>query len=167
MGSGKSTVGPLLANTLGYNFIDLDERIEEQEQKTIKKIFETHGEEYFRKTEYNVLQKISQQTELVVALGGGTILHQKNLSLIKEKGILIYLKTDIEILYKRLQKKNSRPLLQNDNGKSFPNEQLKKKIQTLLIERSPYYEQADIIIQTEEKNVGETIQEIEKKIEIL
>lgn len=85
MASGKSTVGPILANTIGWGFYDLDKLIEVETSLSIKEIFKV-GESYFRKLETDVLKKVSLLNEFVISLGGGTIVDQENLKLIKGSG---------------------------------------------------------------------------------
>ena len=138
-GSGKSTLGPQLAQQLGYAFIDLDSHIEQAEGHTIADIFEQRGEEAFREIEALALrQVVSQSTEaLVLACGGGTPCFHDSMQWMLSKGIVIYLKEEKEVLVKRLQgQSNKRPLLQ---------ENPKKKLGDLLQMRSPIYEQATLI----------------------
>ena len=111
MAAGKSTIGPILANTLGWNFLDLDKAIEAEEGMKITEIFEARGEEYFRKKELEMLKTISKKNHLIVALGGGTIANSKNLKLLKESGRLIYLHSSPEMAYKRLVYKRDSPAL--------------------------------------------------------
>ena len=92
MTSGKSTIGPILANVLGWEFKDLDRVIEEHENKTVVEIFETNGEEYFRNLEYKFLIEFSNERKLILSLGGGTIAFDRNLKLLKDSGKIVYLK---------------------------------------------------------------------------
>ena len=101
-GSGKSTIGPLLANSLGYEFIDLDQMIEKQAGKTITLIFAENGEEYFRKLEFHALEGVVEQTNLVISLGGGVLQNDRSYELIKATGTLVYLKSPARTLAKRL-----------------------------------------------------------------
>ena len=92
MGSGKSTIGPILANTLGYRFIDLDSYIEKLVSKTVSRIFAEQGEPAFRLLETEAVQSLTREQDMIISLGGGTLATGENLRLVKEHGILIYLK---------------------------------------------------------------------------
>jgi len=96
-GSGKSSIGPLLANSLGYDFIDIDSAIEEQEGKTITRIFAEEGERAFRKLEQAMIATIAERKEMVASLGGGALEHTPTFELISTTGTLVYLKSDPKI----------------------------------------------------------------------
>jgi shikimate kinase len=164
MGSGKSTIGPILANTLGYDFIDIDKAIEQQTGLTVKEIFQTKGEESFRSLERSLLLHLRTRDHLVVSLGGGTIADPVSFPLIRESGILIYLKTAPEQLFKRLQHKTDRPVLVDGTGEQLNEEALRRRIRDLYSRREHYYEQADIIIPTDERKLGLTVDQIVKKL---
>lgn len=166
MGSGKSTVGPILANTIGYKFLDLDQVIEKKEGKKIGEIFASEGEVKFRASERAMLREILQIHSTVISLGGGTVTNQETLDMIKKNGILIYLKSDPEHIFKRLRTKSDRPMLRDDSGRLLDGDDLKKKIETLLAKRESYYEQADLIISTDDKKIGYTIDELAKKLSV-
>ncbi len=91
MASGKSTIGPIVANTLGWIFFDLDKEIEKRENRKITKIFEEDGEDYFRHIETEILKNISNSENLIISLGGGTMIIQENREFIKKNGKLIFL----------------------------------------------------------------------------
>lgn len=164
MTSGKSTIGPILANVLGWDFYDLDKVIADQENKSIVEIFESSGEEYFREVEKETLAKLSVQTKLVVALGGGTLTNELNLEVIKKTGLLVYLKVTPEILYKRLKNKIDRPLFKDLVLGEKSEKEFIQKIETLLNSREDYYNQADLIINTDETKIGYTVDRIAKQI---
>ncbi len=164
MGSGKSTIGPILANTLGYEFVDLDTLIEQREHEKIGKIFSDKGENYFRSVERALVTELSQRPRIVVSLGGGTIVHQPTLDVVKQQGILIYLKADAEQIYRRLRPKGDRPLLRTPEGVLMDDEQLKTRINELLSQRSAFYEQAHIIMHTDDKKIGLTIDTLVHKL---
>src|SRR5210317_499188 len=111
MGSGKSAVGKILANKLDYNFIDVDKMIEIKAKKTIKKIFEEDGEEYFRDLEEKITINILNHKETIVSLGGGAIVNEKIRNTINKNSYNIYLNVDINILMKRLKNSKTRPLI--------------------------------------------------------
>ena len=167
MTSGKSTVGPILANVLGFEFIDLDKEIESEESLSIVEIFEKKGEEYFRELETRKLTEFSQRDNLIISLGGGTITNDRNFGIIRKSGKIIYLKVAPNVLYRRLKNKIDRPLIREMvlNGNS--EKEFVEKIEELLQKRSRYYEQADLIVESDMQPLGVTIDRIAKKISVL
>ncbi len=167
MTSGKSTVGPILANVLGFEFIDLDKEIESQENLSIVEIFEKKGDTSFHELETHVLTRFSQKDDLVISLGGGTITNDTNFAIIRKTGKIIYLKVAPNVLYKRLKNKIDRPLIRDMvlNGNS--EKDFVEKIEELLQKRSKYYERADLIIESDMQPLGVTIDKIAKKISVL
>lgn len=164
MGSGKSTVGPILANTIGFKFIDLDALIEQKENKRINEIFALEGEQKFRSLERENLRGLLSNASTIVSLGGGTVTNDETLSLVKKHGVLVYLKSDVDHIFQRLRTKSDRPMLRDDNGNLLDGAELLKKIETLLTAREKFYNQADVIISTDEKKIGYTIDELAKKL---
>jgi shikimate kinase len=164
MGSGKSTIGPILANTLGWDFLDLDIVIEEKEGKKISLIFEDRGEEYFRNLEKETLQELAGRENVILALGGGTITNQDNIKLLKETGKIVYLKMSAELAYKRLRFKRDRPVLTRDGTVNLSRKDFIEKIKQLISARNEYYEQADVTIDTDNQPIGVTIDKILKVI---
>ncbi len=163
MASGKSTIGPILANTLGWDFYDLDKVIEHEHGKSVSNIFEEKGEKYFRDKETEMLCKLSQKLRSVISLGGGTASSNNNLDVMKKTGKIIYLKASPEALFQRLRFKNDRPLL-NPDSEDEAGAKLKLRIEELLNKRAPFYEQADIIIDTDQYPLGKTVDLIAKQI---
>jgi len=155
MGSGKSSIGKILANKLDYNFIDVDKMIESDAGKTIKKIFEEDGEQYFRDLEEKITINILELKETIVSLGGGAIINKNIRDSIKKNSYNIYLNVDIDILTKRLQNSKTRPLIYKKN--------LKKELINLIGIREKFYLKADLILKNE-KNIIETTENIIKKI---
>lgn len=159
MGCGKSYIGSKLAVTLGFHFLDLDSLIENTEGDTIAHIFETRGETAFRQIESDNLKGLSKWSDLVVATGGGAACFHNNMKWMNEHGISIYLETTPELLLSRLISQTAqRPLLR---GKS--EEELLNFIKTKVVERSPFYNQAKIVIHQTE-NSDEIVFEILQKI---
>ncbi len=163
MGAGKSTVGPILANTLGWDYYDLDKVIEERLEKKIKTIFEENGEPFFRQVESDVLRELSHGSNVIISLGGGTIVNQTNLNIIKDTGKIIYLKASIDSIYKRVAFKRDRPNLIID-GEEFSREKLIQKINNLFNAREKYYNQADLTIDTDNISIGVTVDKLAKII---
>ena len=158
--SGKSTIGPILANTLGWSFIDLDKFIEQKEGKSIKVIFEENGEDYFREIETQALKDTCELENYIISLGGGTIASQTNLDIIKSSGYLIYLESSAEETYNRLRFKRDRPALFFDGDEEPTKEEFIAKINALLTKRVAYYNQADIKINTDKYRVGKTVDKL-------
>lgn len=153
MGSGKTTIGELLAEKTGYLFIDLDRVIELSESKTINEIFKTSGEEYFREIESKIIRKVYSNNRCVFACGGGVILRGENMKVIRENSKVVYLEISPREAHNRLIKTSDRPLLGPDNRSS--------KIMELLEDRSSLYKKySDIIINNEENSCEYTVDSI-------
>ena len=137
-GTGKSTVGKLLANRLKRDFIDTDKYIESATGKTIKDIFKEEGEESFRKTEVETIAKLSKMKNKIISAGGGAVLKDENVRNLKSNGFLILLEATPKIIHDRLTQdtktKQQRPALTNKN--SFD------EIKHLIDKRQPLYENA-------------------------
>ena len=166
MCSGKSTVGKILANSIGWDFTDLDLYIEEQEGLPIPEIFARNGEEYFRQREAEALNLLAAGGSQVISLGGGTIYYFENLDRILQTGWLVYLNVPLPEIYRRLKYKTNRPLFQTTSTLVERTEGM-KKLQDLFDQRRPYYERADIVIESHSKPVGVTIDEIVKRLKRL
>ena len=157
MGSGKSSVGKILANKLQFSIIDIDKEIEKDEKLSIKEIFEKKGENYFREIESKYL--LRKRNSAVVSCGGGIVLNKKNREFLKTSGYTIYLKSSIPTLEKRLLNENSRPLLSNNNFKeTLINIYSKRKIL--------YNSAANTTIITDRRSVKEVCELIIKKLKI-
>ena len=164
MGSGKSTVGPILANTLGFEFIDLDAVLERQEKMKITDIFKNFGEARFREMERVAVHELGAGRRLVAALGGGTVVHQPTLDEIVRSGVLVYLQSTPPFIYQRLRSKTNRPMLLQSDGSTMDNEQLLRHIETLLAKRAPFYEQAHITVSIDNRRVGQTVDTIVREL---
>ncbi len=162
MGSGKSTMGPIIANTLGWDFYDLDSVIEEKESMKVSEIFESKGEQYFRNIETRQLSELSKKDMSIIALGGGTVTVEKNSEIIKNSGILIYLKISPETAYQRLKYKRDRPILTRDGTVNLDKIEFIGKLSRLMETRKSFYESADIIFETEDGSIGLTIDKLVK-----
>ena len=164
-GSGKSTIGPLLANSLGYEFVDLDQVIEKRAGKAITRIFAENGEEQFRELELQALQGVLERSDLVISLGGGVLENDRSYELIKEAGTLVYLRSSTKTLARRLCNKTDRPLLKGENNRKLSREEIEEKISAILKKREPRYESASLTVQTDVKRIGSTVEELTRKIE--
>jgi shikimate kinase len=146
MGAGKSSVGRRLAARLGVPFIDADAEIESAAGMTIAEIFAQHGESYFRAGEARVIARVLEQGPQVLATGGGAVMDANTRALIRDKGISVWLKADLEILLKRTKRRGGRPLAD--------------KIKDLLPQREPIYAQADITVQSRDEPHDTIVDEI-------
>ncbi|WKK64551.1 shikimate kinase [Lutimonas zeaxanthinifaciens] len=156
MGSGKSTVAKALSNKLHLPCVDLDDYIEEKEQMTVNKIFQTQGEVYFRLQESKYLKEILEMdSELILSVGGGTPCYSNNMELINQYSRSIYLKGSIPTICQRLRnEKDQRPLIADLNDG-----QLTEFVAKHLFERRNYYEKADTIINVDGKSLEDLVSE--------
>ena len=164
MTSGKSTLGKILANVLGWNFFDMDKELEIDEGTTVTEIFETKGEVYFRNIENIKLRELSKFEKVVISLGGGTLINDDNVKFIKQHGKLVYLRVTPEIIYTRIKKKTDRPLFKDFVLAENTKEDFIEKIKNMLGEREKYYNLANIIFDVDNSPVGETIDNLAKII---
>ena len=132
-GTGKSTVGRLLAGRLGREFVSTDEEIVKRARRTIQEIVAQQGWEYFRDLESDFCRELGSRDQLIIDTGGGAILRAQNVEVLKKNGILIWLKASVETITKRIGGDNQRPSL--TGTKSFVDE-----IQDVLRERTPKYQ---------------------------
>ena len=153
MGSGKSTVGKLLAKKLEFKFIDLDRVIELAEGKKIKDIFRLKGEKYFRDLETEVTGKIYKNKNCVFACGGGIVKRKKNMDMIKSRSVNVYLSISVQDAIKRLKNVNDRPLI-DVKKRDETIEKMIKKREVL------YRKYADLIIDNSQKRPGQAVSEI-------
>lgn len=131
MGCGKSTIGKELAKNFNFSFIDTDNIIKIEQQKSIQEIFDTFGESYFRSIEKKVYEKVSNLKNCVISTGGGVIKDKQNIQNLKKNGIIVYLKATPEKIYENIKYDNKRPLLKNQDKFNT--------ICSLLKEREPLY----------------------------
>jgi shikimate kinase len=158
MGSGKTSIGTLLARKLSYDFMDTDQLIEKRAGKSIKEIFAAEGEEYFRKMETNEILAMEDYLQhTVLSVGGGLPIQAGNAEILRTLGTVVFLKAHTDTLKDRLSGDTTRPLLSG--------EELDKKITTLLQSREPVYEKAaHFIITTDSKSFEEILNEILQKM---
>lgn len=153
MGAGKSTVGRRLAKKLRLQFFDSDQEIENRTGASINLIFEIEGEDGFRKRESEIIDELSKYPDVVLATGGGAVLDSLNRNNLVERGMVVYLRTDIKQLVKRISRDNRRPLLNTGDPV--------KKMEELLAERAAIYEDmADLVIDTDHLSVPKIVDKI-------
>lgn len=160
MGAGKSTLGKLLAQELGYRFLDTDAVIEAAAGQTATEIFATAGEAAFRELETQVLGQVAAYQQMAIATGGGIVLQRQNWSYLRH-GIVIWLDVSVDQLCDRLQSDRTRPILQGVD--------LRHTLQTLLEQRHNLYAQADVRIvidadESPQQLVIRVLEEIQKSL---
>ena len=155
MGSGKSTIGKLLAKKLKKKFLDTDHEVEVYTNFDISTIFKKFGEELFRDKETEILNKLKDKENLVISTGGGIILKDENINLMKAIGTIVFLDINLETQIKRVKYRKHRPLLQNSN--------LQIELKKLKINRDPIYNKiSDYIIEVSSKDKNTIVDEIQK-----
>ncbi len=143
MGSGKSTLGARLARKIGYEFLDMDQLIEETAGMTIPGIFSEHGESVFRKWENDILLELCQRDNVVISTGGGAPCHGDMMTVMNDHGTTVYIKLSPSALKERLiHSRTERPLIR---GKT--DSQLLEFITGLLYQREFFYNQASVTIE--------------------
>lgn len=160
MGTGKTTISKLVSQRLNMNWVDLDEMIEEREKRTIVDIFRDSGEGYFREVEKDLLKEIAQNGNYVVSTGGGIVIIDENIEIMKRSGFIVTLVASPEVIYERLKDDQSRPLLQVPDPLT--------EIKRLIFERAPFYIKGDIIVDTSfdepQVIVEQILDELEKRL---
>lgn len=157
MGTGKSSVGVRLAQKLKREFVDMDREIEVIIGMSIADIFKHYGEVRFRSEESLMAQKVGKRQDIVIATGGGAVLLNENIAALRENGILICLDASSEDIYARVnRKRGTRPLLKKNVSIH--------DIESLVLEREPFYACADIRVNTSGKDLETIINEIFQEI---
>ena len=152
-GTGKSTVGRLLASRLGRKLVSTDAEIVKRAQRTIPEIIAQEGWEYFRNLESEICRELAAHDQLVIDTGGGAILRTQNIEGLKKNGTVFWLTASVETIVKRIGSDNQRPSL---TGKSFVDE-----IQDVLQERVPKYQAAaDHIIATDNRSLNQLVETV-------
>ena len=157
MGAGKSTVGRRLAEKLGRDFYDSDSEIEKAAGLSISDIFALHGEADFRRGEKQVLKRLLELPPHVLATGGGAFIDAETRAIMKEKAVSVWLNADLETLWRRVQKRDNRPLLKRADAKAH--------LSNLVTEREPFYSQADLHVQSKDGPHNNTVTAILKALQ--
>lgn len=152
MGSGKTTVGKMLADELDYTFVDTDAIIEETSGLTINEIFSRFGENDFREKEVSAVRRLCLQENLVISTGGGIVERTENLDSLRQNGLIFYLFAPSGELFNRIRTMQNRPLLNNPDPE--------RTLAQLLEKREKFYNLADVKIDTVNKSLDEIVKEI-------
>lgn len=152
MGSGKSAIGRRLADRLGLAFADADTEIEEAAKCSIPDIFELHGEEAFRDVERRVILRLLKGPVIVVATGGGAFMNEETRAAIKENAVSIWLRADFDTLWRRVSRRNNRPMLKTENPQAT--------LRSLIDERYPVYADADLTVDSTDGPRDATVERV-------
>jgi len=152
MGAGKSTIGRRMAARLRLPFVDADTEIEKAADLTIPEIFEKHGEPYFRAGEVRVVARILDSGPQVLATGGGAYMNPETRARIRERGISLWLKAELDVLMKRVKRRGDRPLLKADDPQAV--------LKRLMDERYPVYAEADLTVVSREASHDEVVEDV-------
>ena len=152
MGVGKSTVGRKLADSLGAPFVDSDEEIEKAAGLSVQEIFDMHGEAEFRRGERRVIERLLNGPPIVLATGGGAYMDAETRALLKQKATTVWLRADLDLIWKRVNRRDTRPLLKRENPKQV--------LADLLEKRSPVYAEADLTIDSGEGPANDAVKAI-------
>jgi shikimate kinase len=152
MGTGKTSVGRLVAELLDFDYLDTDEMIQSATGKTVTEIFKNDGEKNFRALEEKIVVELAGRPRVVIATGGGLPANPKNLASLKAHALVVCLWASPEKIWERVKNQSHRPLLHDENPQA--------KIRELLAAREPFYKQADVLLNTELRSVREVAQQI-------
>ena len=161
MGTGKTSVGRLLASRLGCAFHDLDRKIEERHGMSIPEMFREHGEPYFRAREKEAVREAAERTNLVIATGGGTVKDAENAALLRENGVLVALTADADTILQRTAARGARPVLDHADAGDR-----RAAVVRLMEERRHLYDGADITVDTGGRSPLEVAEHIMQALRI-
>ncbi len=151
MGSGKTSVGKRLAKKLNLPFVDGDQEIEKAAGLSLVDVLKCFGEEEYRAGEKRVMKRLLQGNPCVLASGGGSFVAEQTRQLAKLNAVTVWLKADVDVLYNRTAGRKHRPFLEGNDS------HLKNKLEKYISEEYPYYSEADIIVETKEEQVDNTV----------
>lgn len=151
MGSGKTSVGKRLAKKLNLPFVDGDQEIEKAAGLSLIDVLKCFGEEEYRAGEARVMKRLLQGEPCVLASGGGSFVAEQTRRLAKEHAITVWLKADVNVLYNRTAGRKHRPFLEGDDS------HLRNKLEEYIKEEYPFYSEADIVVETKEEAVENTV----------
>ena len=152
MGTGKTSVGRLVAEQLRFEYLDTDDVIQSATGRSITEIFEADGEAAFRALEEKVVKELADRKKTVIATGGGLPVNPKNLASLKKHSLVVCLWSSPEKIWERVRHQSHRPLLHDQNPQA--------KIRELLAAREPFYKQADVLLNTDLRSLREVAQQV-------
>lgn len=152
MGAGKSAIGRLTAQALGIPFVDSDHEIERVSRMTISDLFARYGEDEFRALETRVLKRLLRTGPRVVSTGGGAYVNERSRRQIKRGGLTIWLNAELDVLWERVNKRDTRPLLKTENPK--------QTLENLMRARYPIYAEADLTVLSRDVNKETMVEEV-------
>lgn len=156
MGAGKSAIGRLAASTLGLPFVDSDHEIERVSRMTVAELFAAYGEEEFRALETRVIKRLLRSGPRVISTGGGAYINERTRRLVRKGGLTIWLKADLDVLWERVNKRETRPLLKTANPK--------KTLENLMLARYPVYAEADLTVVSRDTSKEAMVEEVLKAL---
>ena len=146
MASGKSTVGPLVADALGYRFLDLDWLVVVRTGKSIPELFASGGAGAFREAEAEALEETTRGEKHVIATGGGSLVQARAMAVARSAGKVVWLRTSPEVAARRVGSAGDRPMLWGDDGRPLQGDLLRQRIADLMDRRAASYARADLAI---------------------
>lgn len=152
MGAGKSAIGRLTAQALGIPFVDSDHEIERVSRMTISDLFARYGEDEFRALEARVLKRLLRTGPRVVSTGGGAYINERSRRQIKRGGLTIWLNAELDVLWERVNKRDTRPLLKTENPK--------QTLENLMRARYPIYAEADLTVMSRDVNKETMVEDV-------
>jgi shikimate kinase len=158
MGTGKSSVGQIVAAHLHFDFLDTDHVIEQRAGKSINDIFAQDGEPAFREWERRIVEELAAMRKTVISTGGGLPVKEANLASLKTHSLVVCLWTSPETIWERVGRQTHRPLLHDPDPQG--------KIRSLLAAREPFYRQADVLVSTEQRGVKDVAQHVMQQYQL-
>ncbi|ASY64126.1 Shikimate kinase I [Sinorhizobium sojae CCBAU 05684] len=152
MGAGKSAIGRMTAQALGIPFVDSDHEIERVSRMTISELFAAYGEEEFRALEARVLKRLLRSGPRVVSTGGGAYINERSRRQIKRGGLTVWLNAELDVLWERVNKRDTRPLLKTENPK--------QTLENLMRARYPIYAEADLVVLSRDVKKERMVEEV-------
>lgn len=152
MGAGKSAIGRLTAQALGIPFIDTDHEIERVSRMTISELFAAYGEEEFRALEARVIKRILRSGPRVVSTGGGAYINERTRRHIRRGGLTVWLNAELDVLWERVSKRDTRPLLKTENPR--------QTLENLMQARYPVYAEADLAVMSRDVKKDVIVDEV-------
>ncbi len=152
MGAGKSAIGRMTAQTLGIPFIDSDHEIERVSRMSITDLFAAYGEAEFRALETRVIKRLLRSGPRVVSTGGGAYINENTRKHIKRGGLTVWLKADLDVLWERVNKRDTRPLLKTENPR--------QTLENLMNARYPIYAEADLTVMSRDVKKETMVEEV-------